>query len=62
MSRLSCDGGNHSEKSGVKAEARFDAFLTIVCVVSFEHCFGGGCVRPPSSDGADWGVEKEALG
>jgi hypothetical protein len=62
MSRSSCEGGNHSEKTGVKVDAEFDAFLTILCIVSFEHCFGDGCVGPSSSDGAGWGVEKEALG
>ena len=63
MSRLSCESGNRSERTGVKEDAQFHAFLTIVSFVSFEHCFGDGCVGPSSSDGAGWGVEKEeALG
>jgi hypothetical protein len=62
MSRSSCEGGIHSEKTGVEGHAQFDAFLTVVCIVSFESCFGEGCVGPSSSDGAGWGVEKEALG
>jgi hypothetical protein len=62
MSRLSCEGNNHSEKTSVKGDAQFDAFLTIVCIFSFESCFDEGCVGPSSSDGAGWGVEKEALG
>jgi hypothetical protein len=62
MSRSSCEGGLHSEKTAVKGDAQFDAFLTIVCIVSFESCFDEGCVGPSSSDGAGWGVEKEALG
>ena len=62
MSRLSCEDGDASENTGVKEDAQLDAFLTIVSIVSFGHCFGDGCVGPSSSDGAGWGVEKEALG
>lgn len=62
MSRSSCEGGDHPEKTAVKGDAQFDAVLTIVCIVLFGSCFGEGCVGPSSSDGAGWGVEKEALG